>query len=233
MFDAYSLKARLWPALLVGMPAALALATVLNLEWWNASLVSLAGSIGFTFLLTQVVRHLGKKREDEMFSHWGGKPSVAFLRHGDPHLDKHTKARYHSKISVWAKITMPTEDEERRNPREAEHAYEAATQALISATRDTKRFNLLFRENINFGFCRNMVGVKPVGILSSVVAVTIGSYRLWSELSSHTPVSLFGAITFCAGTIMLGIWVLVVRMDWPKTSAYAYADRLLEAIDSL
>ena len=233
MFDRYSFKARLWPALLAGMPAALALATLLNLEWWKESLVAGAGSIGFMFLLAQVARSLGKQCERRMFQLWGGKPSVVFLRHNDSHFDRHTKARYHANVAVLAGTPMPSPAEELDNPQAAEDRYEAATTLLITATRDHKTFDLLFQENINYGFCRNMYGLKPVGVLLAFMGFLIGVLQLYSDHKAHLPVSIFAALTTVASIVMLAIWLCIVAPDWPRTAAIAYADRLMEASDKL
>jgi hypothetical protein len=47
----------------------------------EGTLFGLASSLGFTFLLSQLVRDSGKARELWLFEKWGGKPSIAMLRH--------------------------------------------------------------------------------------------------------------------------------------------------------
>lgn len=128
---------------------------------------------------------------------------------------------------------MPTAAQELADPRAAEDAYEAATTALIAATRDTKKFRLLFDENINYGFCRNMCGLKPVGLVLSIAGLIIGIWRLWNDLQSGSGISPFAAITAGASLLLLYVWLFVVNADWPKTAAYAYADRLMEASDQV
>lgn len=233
VLDRYSIKARLTPALLAGLPAALALAVILDMEWWNEGIVSLASAAGLSFLLAQVARVLGKRCESAMFTRWGGKPSVAMLRHCNARIDRHTKARYHRNASVLAGVPMPTAEQELADPRAAEDAYEAATKALIATTRDTKKFRLLFDENINYGFCRNMCGLKPVGLVLSVAGLFIGGWRAWNEIQSASGISPFAAITAGTSILLLYVWLFVVNADWPKTAAYAYADRLMEASDHL
>lgn len=233
MPDEYDIKARLWPALLTGMPLALALATILNLEWWNASLVSGAGGIGLMFLLSQVARVLGSRFEPVMFSRWGGRPSVTMLRHSNNYLNVHTKAQYHRNITQLFRLPMPTEAEEMENPQKADAAYEAATISLKNATRSHEKFRLLFQENISYGFCRNMCGLKPVGIIMTLTGGVIAGMRLYSDHTVGSPVLLFAAITAGASLLMSYVWIAVVKADWAKPAAFAYADRLLEASDAL
>jgi len=233
MLDRYSFRARLCPALLAGLPAILALATVLKLEWWKESVVTGASGIGLLFLLSHVARVLGHRREPGLIARWGGLPSVLLLRHVDDNLDRHTKARYHANVATLVGIPMPTAAEELSNPQAAEHAYQAATVALKSATRDPKAFNLLFQENINYGFCRNMYGLWPVGFVLAVVGATVAGFQLHADYTAGLPVGVFAAITAGASLLMLYLWLAVVRADWCRPAAFAYAERLLEASDEL
>jgi len=227
--DTYEIKARLWPALLAAMPLALALATILNLEWWRTSLVAGASGIGLTFMLGQVARVLGSRLEPAMYARWGGKPSVTILRYSNDHLSLHTKAAYHRNIAQLFDIPMPTETDEIDNPQKAESAYKAASVALKGATRDHKKFSLLFKEIINYGFCRNMRGLKPVGLFTTLCGAGVAGIRLYFDHTTGLPVSVFAAVTASASLLMLYVWLTVVTLEWPKAAAYAYADRLLEA----
>jgi hypothetical protein len=47
---------------------------------------------------------------------------------------------------------------------EAYEAYEAGARWLREHTRDTARFALLFKENINYGFQRNALGLRWIGL---------------------------------------------------------------------
>jgi hypothetical protein len=227
--DEYDIKARLWPALLAAMPLVLAIATILNLEWWNTSLVAAGSGVGLTFMLGQVARVLGSRLEPRMFAGWGGMPSVTMLRHSDDYLNHHTKAAYHRNISQLFPVPMPTAAEELDNPQKAEAAYEAASFALRGATRDHKKFNLLFKENVSYGFCRNMRGLKPVGLVLTLCGAGVSAMRLYLDHAAGLPVSVFAAVTAAASVLMLYVWLAVVTLEWPKAAAYAYADRLLEA----
>ena len=49
-----------------------------------------------------------------LFHHvWGGKPTVAKLRHSNPTLNLHTRARYHEKAAQLLRKDIPTLQEER------------------------------------------------------------------------------------------------------------------------
>ncbi|MEN1374916.1 hypothetical protein AAIH49_33385, partial [Pseudomonas aeruginosa] len=69
-------------------------------------------------------------------------------------------------------IDIPTAEEESANPDKADDIYIGATKRLRELTRTNKQ--LLLKENIAYGFHRNMLAMKPVGILSSLLGILYG-----------------------------------------------------------
>ena len=69
--DEYTRNARLKPAFLVALPPALTVA-VLGFKGsaTEGTLFGLASSLGFTFLLSQLVRDRGKTKEPRLFQVW-------------------------------------------------------------------------------------------------------------------------------------------------------------------
>ena len=108
--DRYSRNARLYPALLVILPVAICtiLSAKVEVSWINTLYASVA-AIGGTYLLAQLARDPGKKREKRLFAKWGGMPSVPILRHEDPRINPITKMRYHQRLcDLVAGTTAPT-----------------------------------------------------------------------------------------------------------------------------
>ena len=170
--DPYDRQARLYPALLAVAPAVL---TVSSLYGAHASLLTSAVAIlagcGMMFWLANLARDRGKALEHKMFSDWGGKPSVQLLRHKDSRIDPVTKQRYHTALSARMSVKFPSAEDESADPAGADAAYESATKWLLESTRDTRRFALLFKENVAYGFRRNMLGVRPYGAGIAVAAL--------------------------------------------------------------
>src|SRR5437867_453085 len=80
--DAYSMRARIQPALLVALPVALAILVIDpshvligNVAW------TVAAWAGGTALVAQLARDRGKAGEAGLFREWGGKPTAVALRH--------------------------------------------------------------------------------------------------------------------------------------------------------
>src|SRR5262249_33516371 len=150
------------------------------------ALASLASTFGLMLLLAQVARDRGKRLEQHLYDGWGGKPSVVLLRQHDSRVDEHTKRRYREFLrGQLPQLTFPTAQEERTDPEAADKTYQSVTAWLLTQTRDTKRFSILFRENISFGFRRNLWGLKPIGLAVALLAGSASTaaiaYWYWTE----------------------------------------------------
>src|ERR1700745_4199329 len=146
VFDPYVRQARLYPALIAFLPAALLIVVWFPALWTTlGALASLASSFGLMLLIAQIARDRGKKLEQALYDGWGGKPSVALLRYRDSRIDEHTKERYREYLmGQLPKLTLPSAEEERANPEAADAAYQSVSAWLLTQTRDTKRFSILF-----------------------------------------------------------------------------------------
>jgi hypothetical protein len=232
--DEYTRNARLKPAFLVVLPIALTVAVLgFKQPATEGTLFGLASSLGFTFLLAQLVRDRGKAKEQWLFERWHGKPTTAMLRHGDPRLNVHTRARYHARLSSMLEICLPTAEREKANPADADAAYATCGDYLLAKTRDKERFQLLFQENVNYGFRRNLWAMKTVGITISILSLVALALitRIESRLGAVPWFANLSAIAIVA--LLLTWWVVRITPGWVKIVADAYAIRLLGSIDEL
>ena len=235
MTDRYERKARLYPALLLIAPVvagavAMLPAKLSGLQSLGAALVGCGGA----FLLTQLARDAGKKGEKVLFKKWGGLPSVAIFRHRNNQLDAITKARYHKKLTGLVKETKaPTAVQEQADPVGADAVYVAWSNYLRVNTRDTKNFALLSQENVSYGYRRNVWGLRPVGIVVSILSFLACGIRLYSiyQSTGKFDVDLIGAGAFSAIFILL--WSFRFTAGWVRIPADAYAERLAECTETL
>src|SRR5438132_5286265 len=101
VFDSYSRRARLFPALVAGgslVVAAFVLAPLQNMGLPQLGAGLFSGVL--VYVLADIARRLGKRLEDRLYAEWGGKPSTTMLRHADERLDGGTKANY-LKFLAW------------------------------------------------------------------------------------------------------------------------------------
>ena len=183
VLDAYSIKARWSPVLLVLLPPLiLCFSLVPGLPAWN-KLWPLLGAAGVVILADQLGRDAGKRLQPALWDAWGGAPTTAALRHRDA-SNPVLLARQHERIAALTGRALPTAQDERTDPAGADHAYQAAVAVLIARTRGRrKEFPLIFAEDCNYGFRRNMLGLRPWGKL---LAAAPGS-STWQQSRPYSP----------------------------------------------
>ena len=232
LFDHYSFRARLQPALLALLPAAVGI-----FAWtgpgvkWQSALWTLFGTAGGTFFLAILARNFGKKIEPALWQSWGGSPTTQLLRHsgtGNPVL----RERWHKFLSKLLSRPMPTVEEELTNPMAADDVYNAGIKLLINKTRDVKKFHLIYKENVQYGYCRNLYAMRLMGATFSILGVGVClAAGLWNL---HVGVSkLYPWVCLATEILFLVWWLSTIKADWVKVPAFAYADRLLESIENL
>jgi hypothetical protein len=231
--DGYERKARLYPALLLAAPIIITVAGIAatKLSTLESLATALAGC-GGAFLLTQLARDAGKKREKQFFVAWGGLPSVAIFRHRDTRIDTITKARYHKQLAALVKgAKAPSPEEERSDPTMADQVYSAWSSYLRVHTRDTKKYSLLFQENVSYGYRRNVCGLRPLGIAVSVLALLGDVAWLYHVRSTTGTVTTESAAALICVFVLLLLWMFRFTPTWVRIPADAYAERLAETTD--
>lgn len=243
--DPYDRQARLYPALLCLLPL---LAVVVLLYAPNVSaltgVVTLAVSCGGLFLMTNICREMGKRLENRLYREWGGKPTTQLLRYRDGSIDSVTKRRYHAFLAAKINATFPDAEQEKSDPAKADEAYQSGARWLLDHTRpeDGKKFDLLFRENVTYGFRRNALGAKPLGIAIAIGCLlwVLGKDHVFFSASGKTlDWSMFGQLTpaaiasLAASGAMLLVWFFFFTKSSLRTAAFTYAEMLLRTCDTL
>jgi hypothetical protein len=234
LFDRYARKARLYPALLALLPVFTTILILFPVTYKSvgSAIVSLAISCGVLMFLASNVRYLGRKKEQQLFKLWGGKPTTVWLRHSDRNFDVLTKQRYHAFLSKHiSDLKLPTPSEETASPLSADDYYESAVKWLLEYTRDKKKYPLVFEENINYGFHRNILALKPIAIAINLLC--IGCVLLNTYLQHHmlTFTDMSDVAALSIPLAMLLFWVFLVSPDWVKSIAYAYSRALFASCD--
>jgi hypothetical protein len=243
--DPYDRQARLYPALLCLLPL---LALVALLYATNVSaltgVVTIAVSCGGLFLMTNICREMGKRLEGQLFREWGGKPTIQLLRHRDGVIDSISKRRYHAFLAAKINTAFPDAEQEKLDPAKADEAYQSGARWLLDHTRPDmgKQFDLLFRDNIAYGFRRNALGVKPLAITLALACL------LWALAKAHVLFSAggriadWGALTqlssaavasLAVSGVMLLVWLFFFTKTSLRTSAFTFAQTLLRTCDTL
>ena len=234
--DAYDRQARLYPALQLISPVVITCVAIFSAE---LTVLQSCGSavVGFggAFLLTQLARDAGRNREPSLYKIWGGMPSVLILRHSHARYDPITKARYHKQLSTLVNGTKsPTPAEEQADPGAADQIYLAWSHFLrVNARENQKKCPHVFRENVNYGYRRNVWGLRQWGIVVSSVSAFVAGVRL---LCIYKNAGIFGEEVFGAfvvSLVFLALWLFRFTSDWVRVAAEAYAERLTETLENI
>lgn len=233
-FDRYSVNARLIPALIVLLPIGLSLASLFPQKFHGWDLIVWLGtSSGMAVFLEQLARDKGRSRQSHLFSLWGGNPAALMLSHRGSSLDPVSLKRYHRILSGLIRADIPTVEEERSDPEKSDNVYRSCISFLKSRTRDKERFRLIFAENVNYGFRRNLWGMKPYALTFTILSVFIVLTQIiphWKEISDIKPVAWVALVLDIS---FLSIWIFHIKPEWIRVTSEAYAMQLLSACDQL
>lgn len=229
-FDAYTLKARIAPALLVLLPLlALTFAWFPELSSLPGLSVAAACGLGLGLILETQVRREGQVLQDRLFKEWGAAPTTMLLRHRDVTINSIDKARYHHRLQqVVPRLVMPALDEEARDPEAADDQYKTATAWLRERTRDTSKFPVVAGENASYGFHRNLCALQIPGWIASVLGVAASSALLGAHGFSVGGLAALTA-SFACGLVF---W-LHASVNQVRAAGMAYAIALIRAIDAV
>jgi hypothetical protein len=239
LIDHYDRQARLLPAVILLLPLAIGTLPWVNGEELGWSVVRRAGLTGLVTLaiatlLMGLVRAAGKRKQDSLWEHWGGSPAVSMLRHDHKDLSPITRARYHSVLARALNLEgLPSAEEQRSDPAKADEVYRAAVDYMIHRTRDTKLFQLLYKENVNYGFHRNLWALRPFGIAFALIGTALCSARVWLEWDGVHQIDVFAVVAGLACVAMLLLWSFFITTEWVRVPAFAYARALLAATEHL
>ncbi len=239
--DTYERKARLYPALLTLSPPfawlvvgiATHISSTRTVGTVLGTVTTLAATTGLTYFLTRFGRNAGKRAEQKLFKKWGGMPSAAIFRHRDEQLSPITKERFHIILGQTVpKAKAPTPDEEKESPETADYVYTAWSDFLRVNTRDAKKYPLVVQELTDYGYSRNVWGLRPLGIFVSLatLAASLGLALYALKALEILTSELFAVSAFSA--VMASLSCFYFTSEWVRVTACAYAKELAETTDT-
>ncbi len=225
MPDAYTRRARLYPAALAAAaPIVLFAGSLFALERSGVIVGFLLAAV--SVVIAGLVRGRGRAIERQLWASWGGPPTTRLLRWAGP-TDHNAQSRRHTLLEAILGEELPSAVEEKTDPNAADRRYATATVALRDLTRDQDRFPLVAEENREYGFRRNSLGLRPLALIVSALTALISAIL---AIAAERPACW---LSMGISLLALGFWVAVVRPHWVRAAAELYAQRLLEAAESL
>ncbi|OPH84362.1 hypothetical protein B2M20_02380 [Nitrobacter vulgaris] len=174
-----------------------------------------------------------------MLDEWGGWPTTYLLRHTS-RLDEHTRRRYHQYLAArLPDLQFPSHADEKKNQVAADAIYASAIKWLKEKVRKTAP--LVDKENAQYGFRRNMRGMRTMGLWGALIAIVaslvaiaaqidvwpqaVADMKLFiAELRKAGNPAIWGALVIDILAVLA--WTLVVNDEWVKGGAEQYAEAL-------
>ena len=181
--DAYELRARLTPALVIALPWVWVVVAVVQsfvstlLTTSAATLISLALLYAFSF----VVRGLGRRIEDRLWASWGGPPSATVLGDADSTFSAGTKSRLRSSLATTLGINGATEASWTNDLHQVQDAFRLVRQHI----RQHDHNGLWSAHNAEYGFLRNLLGGWWLLLLNSLLSAGVTGL-LWHTRGGKT-----------------------------------------------
>lgn len=197
----------------------------------EARLVALL--VGATGLMVcGIVRDAGHRAQARLWREWGGSPTLKRLRFRDSDRPQRVE-RLHARLQLLLGTELPTADEEAADPKAADDRYDDAIADLRQLTRSGDAYHVLAAENAEYGFRRNLYGIRPLGlVVAGVCGLVAVSLILISTGTLEQRIVRWGPGALVA-IGCLALFGRVVTSAWVRLAGERYADRLLEAARSL
>jgi len=171
--DRYERKARLLPGLLLAAIPALTVGSLLqeSAPWYTAA----GSTVGVEFLAAIVLGHLararGRRAEDQLWKEWGGSPTTRWLRPWDQSCSDQQKAKWRGAIKRLTGMSLPASVPENDGQENVDRQIADATRQLRYALRGKPQAEILATHNEDYGFVRNLCGVRWLWVSLSLVCL--------------------------------------------------------------
>jgi hypothetical protein len=170
--DPYELKARIAPGLILSVAVLVdvvcSFPVLSSLPLFAASGVC---SLALIYGLGNFARARGEAIEPSLWSRWGGPPSTRFLRHRDQQFGDGLKSSIREELYRRFAVNLLSPDEEARNSDLADKEIVDSFRQVRSYLRKNDPDGLWQKHNIEYGFCRNMLGCRVVWVFLSLAAL--------------------------------------------------------------
>lgn len=174
IFDPYELRARILPALVVVSPLVFPGLILIQAISPNVATSTLAGFslLPLVYVLSLIVRNLGKAKEPQIWAFWGGAPSVRFMRANDSTFSSDIKHSIAKAVKQRFSITF---EDPHLSVEELDQRLEDAFRLVRQRVRQIDPQGLWYKHNAEYGFLRNLYASCGLwAIFGALVAVSGG-----------------------------------------------------------
>lgn len=223
--DTYPFLARVQPVLIALAPLFI-LGILFSFEF--EKYIHILTSIGIysvmSFVIAELGRDSGLKKQSALWASWGGAYTIQLLRWENQLLPRQTKLDYYSRLEKKYSLSDPFDCKS-----DNDDIFAFWSGNLREQTRDKKKYPLVYAENVSYGFRRNLLGMKSLGITLIIICSSSMVVYYYTELQNFNLICypLIFWYNLISDGLLLLFWTLIVNSEWVKLAAIAYATRLL------
>lgn len=228
-FDAYSLKARWAPAMLAIVPVLVLMLSAFDVAALIGTLGPATASLVVGFVANEIVRGRGRRVERALVREWGGLPTTRELRAtSDPSPERRRRRQQVEKMS---NRELPALIEQSEAPAASDRIVDQAVRTVLVVLRhgESAGISLLHKENISYGFRRNLLALRPFGLAVSLTAFIFTLVLNLNEVLSWA----VGAPIIAVQLIVTALWVFVAKRAWVLEQAETFSDRFFTVLDAV
>ncbi len=223
ILDSYYIRARLSPCIIVVAPIALTLflcfGDVFNMV---SSTVVICILLALTNYIPVIQRVICAKKVH--FVNY----AALLLSPDNKEIDDISKRRYYSKLAK-----MDPSFEVFNHGGEQDSITACCESAVILLRTKTRDDHIVYEENISYGFCKNILLVKRLGMtlcVLMIITIVICSYCFFEDITS---IPMKNWVALFLVVILLVFWLFGVNYRIVEISGKRYAKALIHAIDTL
>lgn len=223
LLDVYNIRARLSASIILLAPIAITVFLCFDeINTFASSAVFIGLLLAFTNYIPILLRRVyGSKQYSVNYA-------AKFLMPSDKTIDSISKHRYYE---ILAKV-----DDSFglfHNPNDSDEFKKCCESAVIYLKSQTRGNHLVQEENINYGFCRNLLRSKCIGILLCSALCVIIAVCSFSKYESLFIIPTSHYFAFGINVFMILFWCFGVTKKALDNTAKTYARTLLAAIDTI
>lgn len=223
LLDAYNIRARLSASIILLAPLAITVFVCFDeIHNITTSAVFIGLFLAFTNYIPILLRMVyGSKQYSVNYA-------AELLMPSDPTISLNTKHRYYEILA-----DLDTSFELFLHPDDTDEFRKCCESAVAYLKTHTREDHLVQEENINYGFCRNLLRSKYIGIL---ICISMCCFIAVYSLLTHESISEIPTVhyfAFATNIVMILFWCVGVTQRALDNIAKTYARTLIAAIDTL
>lgn len=222
IFDAYELRARYFPAVLLSVP----LLTVLHLTLASAfpGIADLfekaAVTLAVIYVISLYVRYAGRRIQPRLWAAWHGAPSTRLARWRDPEIPLLQKKAIHVAVESAFGIQLATSDQEEKDKGGADSLVSQAFERVRAYLRTSDTSGLVAKQNAEYGCLRNLLAVRETLTVESVLCLAV-AIILWAMTRRATYGGCAAAeFAYAVSSLVIG-WRVLPKMTRLAADTYA------------